>query len=75
VYKLHNSAPCTSAHKENALEKLDEPTPSMSKDQSKFAAINQNKDQTNDIYEINQNAPHKDPCNEIEKRFEEENPI
>jgi hypothetical protein len=75
VYTSHNYVPCTSAPKENALEKLDEPTPSISKDQSEFEATNPNKDQTNDFSEINQNAPHKDPCNETEKRFEKGNPI
>lgn len=74
VYTSHNSVPI-SAPKENALEKLDEPTPSMSKDQSESEATNQNKDQTNSFSEINQNAPDKDPYNETEKRFEEGNPI
>jgi sensor domain CHASE-containing protein len=44
VYTSHNYVPCTSAPKENALKKLDEPTPSMIKDQSEFEATNQNKD-------------------------------
>ena len=67
MYTSHNSVPCTSAPKENALKKLDEPTPSMSKDQSESEVTNQNIDQTNIFSEINQN--------EIEKRFEKGNPI
>jgi hypothetical protein len=76
VYTSHNFVPCTYAPKENALKKLDEPTPSMSKDHTKSEATNQIKDQTNDFSEIkiNQNTPHKDACNETEIRFEEENP-
>lgn len=45
VYISHNSVSCTSAPKENALKKLDKPTPSMIKDQSESEATNQNKDQ------------------------------
>jgi hypothetical protein len=75
VYTSHNFVPCTYAPKENALKKLDELIPSMRKDQTEFEATNQKKDQTNVFSEINQNAPHKDPSNEIEKRFEEGNPI
>jgi len=75
VYTSHNSVPCTSAPKENALKKLDEHTPSMSKDQSESEATNQNIDQTNIFSEINQNAADKDPYSETEKRFEEGNPI
>ena len=67
VYISHNSVPCTSAPKENALKKLDEPTPSMSKDQSESEATNQNKDQTNVFSEIN--APDKDPYNETKKKI------
>jgi hypothetical protein len=44
---------------------LDEPTPSMGKDQYESEATNQNKDQTNVFSEINHNAPDKDPYNEI----------
>ncbi|KEH25905.1 hypothetical protein MTR_6g037500 [Medicago truncatula] len=62
-------------HLGNALKKLDELTPSLSKDQLEFVATNQNEDQTNVFSEINQNAPHKEPSNETEKRFEEGNPI
>jgi len=47
----------------------------MSKDQSESEATNQNIDQTNIFSEINQNATDKDPYNETEKRFKEENPI
>ena len=75
MYTSHNSIPCTSAPKENALKKLDEPTPSMSKDQSKSKATSQNKDQTNVFSEINQTASDKDPYNETKTKFEEGNPI
>jgi len=72
VYTSHNSVPCTSAPKENALKKLDEPTPSMSKDQSESEVTNQNIDQTNIFSEFNQNAIDKDPYNETEKDLRKE---
>jgi hypothetical protein len=74
VYTSHNFVPCLSSPKEKALEKLDELIRSMSKDHTESEATNQIKDQTNDFSEISQSIPHKDPCNEIEKRFVEGQP-
>src|ERR1051325_4884052 len=52
VYISHNFVSCTSAPKENTLKKLDELTPSMSKDQFESKATNQNKDQINIFFSI-----------------------
>lgn len=59
MYMSYNYVPCIS-------------TPTMSKDHIEFEATNQNKNQTNDFSEINQNPPHKDPCDETKKICEEE---
>ena len=56
------------------MEKLDEPARSMRKDHTESEATNKIKDQTNDLYEISKSTPHKDPCNETEKIFDEGQP-
>lgn len=69
VHVSHNFVPCIFAPKENALEKSDEPTPTMSNDYIEYEARNQNKNQTNGFFEIIQNPPHNDSCDETKKRF------